>query len=60
MKAMAKCAEQMGPDTPADIVNAVATGAMSVILKGVEGVSNNVLFCYNYNYYYYSCYYDLQ
>ena len=54
MKAMAKCAEQMGPDVPQDIVLGVADAAFSVLLLGSEGVSSinvplfvQVLSCFN-------------
>ncbi|XP_065066412.1 uncharacterized protein LOC135692255 [Rhopilema esculentum] len=36
MKAMAKCANQMGPDTPPEIVSSVATNAFTVLLTGSE------------------------
>ena len=38
MKAMAKCANQMGPDTPPEIVTSVATNAFTVLLQGSETV----------------------
>jgi len=41
MKAMAKCADQMGPDVPQDIVVGVADAAFSVLLIGSESGSGD-------------------
>ena len=40
---MAKCADQMGPDVPQDIVLGVANAAISVLLIGAESVSEFIL-----------------
>ena len=40
---MAKCAAQMGPDVPQDIVLGVADSAFSVLLIGSESVSEFIL-----------------